>query len=159
MSHNTPSPSLTTAQRLAGKYLTFTLGSEAYGLPVLKVREIIRFMTPTQVPQMPDYLTGVINLRGKVIPVIDLRRKFGLVPIQAGERTCIVVVQVEDPQGAKTLTGLVVDGVEEVTQVTDQEIEETPDFGASINTDGILGMAKIKGVVKTLLDIDKVVGS
>jgi purine-binding chemotaxis protein CheW len=144
------------ASALAGKYLTFMLGDESYGLPVLKVREIIRFMAPTLVPQMPGYIRGVINLRGKVIPVVDLRLKFGLPIADTGERTCIVVVQVESAARLKILTGLVVDGVEEVTQVAAQEIEETPDFGSALDTEYILGMAKLKGKVKTLLDIDKV---
>ncbi len=146
-------------QALAGKYLTFRLGEESYGLPVLKVREIIKLTPITAVPQMPDYVKGVINLRGKVIPVVDLRTKFGLAGATTTERTCIVVVQVEMADHNKTLMGLIVDGVEEVAHIAAQEIEETPDFGAILNTEYILGMAKVKGAVKALLDIDKVVSA
>jgi purine-binding chemotaxis protein CheW len=144
-------------QALAGKYLTFGLGDESYGLPVLKVREIIKLTPITAVPQMPDYVKGVINLRGKVIPVVDLRAKFGLAKAATTERTCIVVVQVEMADHSKTFMGLIVDGVEEVAHIATQDIEETPDFGATLNTDYILGMAKVKGAVKALLDIDRVV--
>jgi purine-binding chemotaxis protein CheW len=146
-------------QALAGKYLTFCLGEESYGIAVLKIREIIRLTTITAMPQMPGYVKGVINLRGKVIPVLDLRAKFGLGTAQASDHTCIVVVQVELPDKNKTLMGLMVDGVEEVIQIAPQEIEETPDFGANVSTEYILGMAKIKNAVKALLDIDKVVGA
>jgi purine-binding chemotaxis protein CheW len=142
---------------LAGKYLTFHLGDESYGIAVLKIREIIRPPSITAVPQMPSYIKGVINLRGKVIPVVDLRTKFGLAPAASTERTCIVVVQVELAGHQRTLMGLIVDGVEEVIQISAQDIEETPDFGASLDTTYILGMAKVKNAVKALLDIDKVV--
>jgi purine-binding chemotaxis protein CheW len=143
----------------AGKYLTFILGSESYGIAVLKIREIIRLVNITAVPQMPEYVKGVINLRGKIIPVVDLRLKFGLSKTETTERTCIIVVQVDLHSGVKSQMGLVVDGVEEVTNIAAADIEETPDFGTKLDTDSILGMAKIKGVVKTLLDIDKVVSS
>jgi purine-binding chemotaxis protein CheW len=145
-----------TLQALEGKYFTFRLGEESYGLPVLKVREIIKLTPITAVPQMPDYVKGVINLRGKVIPVVGLRSKFGLAEAQSNERTCIVVVQVELAGHSTTLMGLIVDGVEEVTHIAAQDIEETPDFGASLDTTYLLGMAKVKGAVKALLDIDKV---
>jgi len=149
----------TDIHRLAGKYLTFTLHQESYGIDVLKVREIIRLTTITAVPQMPAYVRGVINLRGKIIPVMDLRLRFGFPDAQSTDQTCIIVVQVKLPDGKSTQMGLVVDGVEEVTNIAAADIEETPDFGAQIATDYIVGMAKIKGAVKTLLDIDSVVGS
>lgn len=145
-------------QTLAGKYLTFVLGRESYGIQVLKIREIIRFTDITSVPQMPDHVKGVINLRGKIIPVIDLRAKFGIGASETTERTCIVVVQVAGSAGAATQMGLIVDAVEEVTNIAANDIENTPDFGAQLDTECILGMAKIKGAVKTLLDIDRVVG-
>jgi purine-binding chemotaxis protein CheW len=144
---------------VAGKYLTFCLGNESYGLQVLKIREIIRSVNITAVAQMPEYVKGVINLRGKIIPVIDLRLKFGLAKAETTERTCIIVVQVDLSSSTRTQMGLVVDGVEEVVNIAAADIEETPDFGTELDTDYIVGMAKIKGVVKTLLDIDKVVGS
>jgi purine-binding chemotaxis protein CheW len=142
---------------LAGKYLTFSLGRESYGVEVLKIREIIRLIEITAVPQMPDFIKGVINLRGKIIPVIDLRLKFGLAQAETTERTCIVVVQVDLSSGNKTQMGLVVDSVEEVINISQSDIEETPHFGIDLQTDYLLGMAKIKGKVKTLLDIDRVV--
>jgi purine-binding chemotaxis protein CheW len=143
---------------LAGKYLTFVLAEEAYGIPVLKVREIIRLTAITAVPQMPGYIRGVINLRGKIIPVMDLRLRFGLAGAANTEQNCIVVVQVKSPAGQATAMGLVVDAVEEVAQFAVADIEEAPDFGAQIDTHYILGMAKIKGVVKALLDIDRIIG-
>jgi len=140
---------------IPGKYLTFTLGHESYGIAVLKVREIIRVVDITAVPQMPPYIKGVVNLRGKIIPIVDLRLKFQLNAAALTERACIIVVQVILSAGTKALMGIIVDGVEEVTNILPGEIEPTPDFGASIDTACIIGMAKIKGAVKTLLDIDK----
>lgn len=144
------------ATNLAGKYLTVVLDSEAYGIAVLKVREIIRMQKITPVPQMPGFVKGVINLRGRVIPVVDLRVKFGL-KAEFAERTCIVVVQVKLPSEQIVQMGLIVDSVEEVVTLSTEEIEPTPDFGTRIDTTYLLGMAKVKGQVKTLLDIDRVV--
>lgn len=146
-------------KKLAGKYLTFALNNEFYGIDVLKVREIIRLTEITSVPQMPAYVRGVINLRGKIIPVMDLRLRFGFPAAEGTEQTCIVVVQVRLPDGKATQMGLIVDGVEEVVNIAASEIEETPDFGAHLSTDYIIGMAKIKGAVKTLLDIDSVISA
>lgn len=151
--------SSTKAHSATGKYLTFTLGHESYGIAVLKVREIIRVPDITAVPQMPEYVKGVINLRGKVIPVADLRIKFRLTDIKNTERTCIVVVQVKLASGAQPLIGLIVDSVEEVVNIPGGDIEPTPDFGSTLDTEYILGMAKVKGAVKTLLDIDRVVAA
>jgi purine-binding chemotaxis protein CheW len=146
----------TDTSRLAGKYLTVVLDNEAYGIAVLKVREIIRLQKITPVPQMPVFVKGVINLRGRVIPVIDLRLKFGL-KAEMGERTCVVVVQIAIDSTRNVQMGLVVDSVEEVVNLTGSEIEPTPEFGARIDTSYLLGLAKVKGVVKTLLDIERVV--
>ena len=146
------------SQQLAGKYLTFTLHIESYGIDVLKVREIIRITAITAVPQMPAYVRGVINLRGKIIPVMDLRIRFGFPNPESTEKTCIIVVQVALRNKKRTQMGLVVDGVEEVVNIGASDIEEPPDFGSQIATDYIVGMAKIKGAVKTLLDIDGIVG-
>src|SRR5262245_4292020 len=143
----------------SGKYLTFQLGSESYGVSVLKVREIIRVLDITPVPQMPPYVKGVINLRGKVVPIVDLRVKFALAQAEASERTCIVVVQVKTISGSLAFMGFIVDGVEEVVNFSANDIEKTPDFGSKLDTDYILGMAKIRGKVKTLLDIDRVLTS
>ena len=157
MSHASATIALITGKNsLAGKYLTVVLESEAYGIAVLKVREIIRLQKITPVPQMPPFVKGVINLRGRVIPIVDLRVKFGL-KAEFTERTCIVVVQVKLPTEQTVQMGLIVDSVEEVVTLAANEIEPTPDFGASISTEYLLGMAKVKGQVKTLLDIDRVV--
>jgi len=154
----TASETLPAAQSpLAGKYLTFTLASEAYGVPVLKVREIITMLHITAVPQMPPHVKGVINLRGKVIPVIDLRTKLGLPDSAIGEMNCIVVVQLPARGGELRNIGLIVDSVEEVANVSAEDIEPPPDFGGSVSVEYLLGMAKVKGVVKSLLDIEKVI--
>ena len=141
-----------------GKYLTFMLGREEYGLPVLKVREIIKVMDITHVPQVPAHVLGVINLRGRVIPVIDLRRKFGFPDQEHTERTCIIVAEVDLSQ-ARVMMGVVVDAVSEVVNVAAAEIEHPPDFGGQNPTDYIQGLAKVKGSVKILLDLDRVLGS
>ncbi|MFH0998834.1 MAG: chemotaxis protein CheW [Pseudomonadota bacterium] len=138
-----------------GKYLTFTLAGEEYGIGILKIREIIGMMPITSVPQAPDFVKGVINLRGKVIPVIDLRLRFGMAAMDYTERTCIIVVQI-DLSGAPLNIGIVVDSVSEVLNIGGGDIENAPTFGTQLNTDYILGMAKIEGGVKILLDIDKV---
>jgi purine-binding chemotaxis protein CheW len=120
------------------------------------VREIIRMQKITHVPQMPAFGKGVINLRGRVIPIVDLRVKFGLAA-EFADRTCIVVVQVKLLNEQTVLMGLIVDSVEEVVNLSPAEIEPTPDFGTKLNTEYLLGMAKVKGQVKTLLDIERVV--
>ena len=141
-----------------GKYLTFTLEEEEYGIGILKIKEIIGMMPITSVPRTPEYVKGVINLRGKVIPVIDLRLKFDMESIEFSERTCIIVVEI-DSEAATVLIGIVVDAVSEVLNIKEEEIEETPTFGTKLNTDYILGMAKMEGGVKILLNIDKVLNS
>ena len=144
---------------LAGKYLTCFLGGETYGIPVLKVREIISMLPITQVPQVPAYMKGVINLRGKVIPVVDLRSKFSIPEVEATASTCIVVVQIQGHENQTKLIGLIVDAVEEVANIALADIEPTPDFGGTISVQYILGMAKIKGSVKSLLDIDQIIAA
>jgi purine-binding chemotaxis protein CheW len=141
-----------------GKFLTFALGREEYGLPVLKVREIIKVMDITHVPQVEAHVLGVINLRGKVIPVIDLRRKFGFEPQAPTERTCIIVAEVA-LISSTVMMGIVVDTVSEVVNVMPAEIEQPPDFGGQRTNDYLLGLAKVKGGVKILLDLDRVLGS
>ena len=141
-----------------GKYLTFALGDEEYGLPVLKVREIIKMMDVTAVPQVPVHIRGVINLRGKVIPVIDLRLKFGLEGREATDHTCIIVVQVE-LAGRRVMLGVIVDRVSEVLNIVTEEIEGPPDFGERLDTQFMQGVAKVKGKVKILLDLDRVLAS
>ena len=143
---------------LAGKYLTFALEDEEYGIGILKVREIIGLMEITAVPQTPSFVKGVINLRGRVIPVLELRIKFGMATQEYDDRTCIIVVEVAGTSGTIQV-GMLVDSVSEVLNIVEAEIEEAPSFGVTgVDTECILGMGKIKGEVKILLDIDKVVG-
>jgi len=148
----------TATTELAGKYLTFALADEEYGLPVLRVREIIKMMDITEVPQVPPHIKGVLNLRGKVIPVIDLRLKFGFAPGDVTSRTCIIVVDVALAAG-RVMMGVIVDHVSEVLNIPADEIEQTPEFGDRVCTDYIKGMAKVKGTVKILLDLDRVLGT
>ena len=142
----------------AGKYLTFHLGNEEFAIQVLRVREIMGIQEITAVPQTPCYVKGVINLRGKVIPVVDLRLKFALPELKYTQRTCIIVVQIESDAG-KLMIGVIVDAVSEVLTLQAGDIEDTPDFGSGVATPYLLGMAKIKGKVKILLDIDMVLSS
>ena len=138
-----------------GKYLTFALAHEEYGLEILKVREIIGYIDVTAVPQTPHYVKGVINLRGQVIPVVDLRAKFGMETTDVTEETCIIVVEIRQT-GRTFSTGIVVDRVQEVLDIRGDSIEAPPQFGAVVRTDFILGMGKIGNSVKILLDIDMV---
>jgi len=146
---------LWSASNLEGKYLTFSLAGEEYGIGILKVREIIGMLPVTSVPQTPDFVKGVINLRGKVIPVVDLRLKFGMPEKEYTDRTSVMVVDVLSSSGLVQI-GIVVDSVSEVVNIKAAEIEKTPTFGAKLNTEYILGMAKQNGGVKILVDIDRV---
>ena len=143
------------AAKRDGKYLTFSLAGEEYGIGILKIREIIGMMPITSVPESPHFVKGVINLRGKVIPVIDLRLRFGMSEIGYTERTCIIVVEMQGPSGVVPV-GTVVDAVSEVLNIKAEEVEDTPSFGVRLNTEYILGMAKMGKGVKLLLDIDQV---
>ncbi len=138
-----------------GKYLTFTLDKEEYGISILKIKEIIGMMPITTVPQTPEFVKGVINLRGKVIPVVDLRLRFAMESIEYTERTCIIVVEIEGASGT-VMIGIVVDAVSEVLNIKGEDIEDTPTFGTKLDTEYILGMAKMEGGVKILLDINRV---
>lgn len=138
-----------------GKYLTFTLDREEYGIGIRKIKEIIGMMPVISVPQTPDFIKGVVNLRGKVVPVIDLRLRFGLEERDYAERTCIIVVEV-GAESHKVIMGIIVDSVSEVLNIKGDDIENTPAFGCILEMDYILGMAKMSGAVKILLDIDRV---
>jgi len=144
-----------TGKSFAGKYLTFRLAAEEYGLEILKVREIIGLMDITKVPRTPNFIRGVINLRGKVIPVLELRSKFKMDAVKDTEETCIIVVDVACETGSM-LMGILVDAVSEVLDIQENEIEEAPAFGVGVDTSFILGIGKVKNSVKILLDIDKV---
>ncbi|MGB8853012.1 MAG: chemotaxis protein CheW [Pirellulales bacterium] len=139
-----------------GKYLTFTLGRETYGVPVMVVREIIRLCPITPVASMPPHVRGVINLRGKVIPVVDLRIRFGLPDPAAHDRTCIVVTQVAAAGGGSRPYGAIVDGVEEVAAYAAEDLVPTPDFGTAIDTRFITGMARSGAGVVTLIDLEAI---
>jgi len=151
-------PVSTSTDARSGKYLTFQLGNEEFGIRVLKVREIMGIQEITAVPQTPGHVKGVINLRGKVVPVIDLRLKFGLPQAEYTQRTCIIVTQVQGEAGL-ILIGVIVDGVSEVLNLASSDVEDTPDFGEDLAAEYLLGMAKVKGKVKILLDIDKVLSA
>lgn len=140
----------------AAKYLTFTLAQETYAWPILGVREIIRLCPITPVPRMPSHLQGVINLRGSVVSVLDLRAKFQISEGTYGDRACIIVVQVPLPAGGHTLMGAIVDTVEEVVSLALEDIEPAPDFGGQPDTRYIAGVASVHGKVKTLLNIEKI---
>jgi purine-binding chemotaxis protein CheW len=139
-----------------GKYLTFALGREEYGLEILKVREIIGMMEITAIPRTPAYVKGVINLRGQVIAVIDLRSRFRMEAAAQTEDTCVVVVEIKGPGGRTLSSGIIVDRVSEVLQLNSENIDAAPTFGAGVETEFILGLGKIGKSVKILLDIDKV---
>jgi purine-binding chemotaxis protein CheW len=141
-------------QKLAGKYLTFHLSGEEYGLEILKVREINGMMNITPVPRTPAFIMGVINLRGKVIPVTDLRMKFGMSAIERTRQTCIIVVDVGTLE-----MGIAVDGVSEVLTMAAENISEAPSFGPKIETEFILGMGQAQDRVTILLDISKVLSN
>ena len=138
-----------------GKYLIVALENESYGISVLKVREITRLQKITLVPQMPDFVKGVINLRGCAIQVVDLRLKFRL-KAELADRTCIIIVQVTLPNQRTVLMGMIVDSVEEVVNLTAADIEPAPAFGTAVDTAYLLGMAKVKGQVKLMLEIDRI---
>jgi purine-binding chemotaxis protein CheW len=138
-----------------GKFLTFLMANEKYGLEILKVREIMGMMDVTSIPTTPAFIRGVINLRGKVIPVVDLRLKFGLEAKEDTQRTCIIVVHLTHTAQQMTM-GIIVDEVSDVLDIDQNQIEPPPSFGANIRTDFILGMGKVDQKVMTMLDIDRV---
>jgi purine-binding chemotaxis protein CheW len=142
-------------QRKDDKYLTFTLDDEDYGIGLLKVREIIGIMDITPVPHTPQYVKGIINLRGRIIPVVDLRQKFGLEAADYTQRTCIIVVEVSSRSGQMQI-GVVVDFVSEVLPIAAGDVDPPPSFGGSVDTRYIQGIGKSRGGVKILLDIDQV---
>lgn len=142
------------AARREGKYLTFSLEREEYGLEIMRVREILVMLPITVVPQTPPFVRGVINLRGKVIPVLDLRLKFGMGVREYDRETCIIVVEVDGVH-----MGIIVDRVQEVVDIAEGDIEDSPKFGTRVDTEFILGMGKKSGRVKILLDITKVINS
>lgn len=142
------------ARARGGKFLTFYLGVEEYGIEILKVQEIIGVLPITPVPRTPSFICGVINLRGKIIPIIDIRLKLSMEAKTQTEETCIIVVKARGIE-----MGIVVDKVSEVSDISSSDIQDAPSFGAEINTDYILGIGKSENKVRMLLDIDKVLSS
>jgi len=143
------------AAQISGKHLIFQLGSEEFAINVMSVKEIMKMQSITIVPQTPSFVQGVINLRGKIVPVINLRRKFGIEDRDDTDLTCIVVVRMQ-VEGGEQPVGIVVDGVVEVLTFNHEDIEDTPDFGLDGVMPYVRGMAKVKGRVKIVLDIDQV---
>jgi purine-binding chemotaxis protein CheW len=140
----------------AGKYLVFQLAQEEFAIGVLSVREIIRTQDITRVPHTPPHMKGVINLRGKVIPVMDLRTKLGFPETEYDQRTCIIIVDIQSEVNTSLYMGLIVDGVAEVLNLAQADIQDVPDFGSSSPSPYLLGVAKSKGRIRILLDINKV---
>jgi purine-binding chemotaxis protein CheW len=155
---HTAGPDEAPLSALAGKYLAFALLDQEYCLPVLKVREIIKAIDITHVPQVPGHVRGVINLRGRVIPVVDLRLKFGFPAQDYTERTCIIVVDVS-PGGGNAMMGIVVDAVSEVLNIAGADIDRTPDFGGGVANEIVMGLARVRGSVKILLDLDRLLST
>lgn len=140
---------------IAGKYLTFRLGTEEYGLEILKVQEIIGLMPITKVPKLPSFIRGILNLRGKLIPVIEMRSRFGMESVPDHSRTCIVVIQVGTLNSTMTM-GIVVDGVNEVVYIAEDQLSSPPILGREIEMEYVLGLAKLPSRVILLLDIDRI---
>ncbi|MBF0361291.1 MAG: purine-binding chemotaxis protein CheW [Oligoflexia bacterium] len=139
----------------AGKYLTFRLADEEYGLEILKVQEIIGLMAVTRVPKMPKFVRGIINLRGKLIPVIDMRTKFLLPEVEDTEKTCVIVVQTQT-KDEKLIMGIIVDTVSEVLNIVQNELEAPPSIGSKLDNEYMLGIGKVHNRVVILLDLDNV---
>lgn len=149
----------TTTQAAAGKYLTFNLGDEHYGLEILRVQEIVGLLPVTRIPRLPELIAGVVNLRGRVIPVVDLRLAFGLPRAEMTDRTCIIVVRIERADGTPAVIGTIVDEVSDVANLVHDDIEDTPEFGAAVDTSFIKGVARVDERVVLLLDIDRALSS
>lgn len=140
--------------RAIGKFLTFFLGKEEYGTEILKVQEIIGWIDITPVPHVPDFIRGVMNLRGMVIPVVDLRIKLGLPPVPVTAETCVIVTHT-----SRMRVGVIVDRVCEVVTIAEGQVQAVPSFGGNINTEYLLGIGKQGGRIRLLLDIEKVLAT
>jgi len=144
------------SEELSGKYLTFSLGGEHYGIEILRVQEIVGLLPITRVPRLPECFAGVMNLRGRVVPVLDLRGAFGLPGAEFTERTCVIVVRTERANGSATVMGALVDEVSDVALLTAEQIEETPEFGDMVDTSFVKAVGRIGEQVVLLLDVDLV---
>jgi purine-binding chemotaxis protein CheW len=146
-------------EALAGKFLTFRLASELYGLEILRVQELVGLLPVTRVPRLPAFLAGVVNLRGRVIPLVDLRLCFGMSASAMDDRTCVIVVRVERVEGHPAAMGVIVDEVSDVVYLAADKIEPTPEFGTSVDTSFVKGVGRLEDHVVLLLDIDRVLSS
>lgn len=151
---------MSTTQALrGGKYLSFALADELYGLEILRVQEIVGMMPVTRVPRLPEFVAGVVNLRGRIIPVIDARSAFRMERAPVTDRTCIIVVNVDRPDGGRTVIGMIVDEVSDVLDLAEEAIEDTPSFGIEVDTAFIRGVGRFEDRVVLLLDIDNVLSN
>lgn len=139
-----------------GQYLTFTLNGEMYSIAILNVKEIIEYGSVTEIPMLPDFIRGVINLRGSVVPVIDLSSRFGSLPTKVARRTCIVIIELLQEGDTRYDIGIIVDSVSEVLEIYSNDIEPAPNFGVKIRTDFIAGMGKVNGRFVIILDVARV---
>ena len=137
------------------QYLTFVVTAESFGIAIASIKEIIEYRTPTEVPMMPRYMRGVINLRGRVVPVIDLAARFGRSQVEQTRRTCIVILEVQQNEEQHDI-GVMVDAVSAVVEIADADVEPSPLFGANLRADFISGMGKLGEQFVILLDIGKV---
>jgi len=152
---NLDSASVETAAGSGRQYLTFMLGGETFAIGILAIKEIIEYGQLTHVPMMPGFIRGVINLRGAVVPVVDLQARFGSTPASVSRRTCIVIIEIEADGEAQDV-GVMVDAVNEVLEIPDGEVEESPSFGTRIRTDFIRGMGKVNGRFVIILELARV---
>jgi len=143
----------------AGKYLTFNLADEHYGLGILRVQELVGLLPVTRVPRLPAFVAGVVNLRGRVIPLVDLRLCFGMSASAMDGRTCVIIVRVERTSGRSAAMGVIVDEVSDVVNLGQDAIEATPEFGTSVDTSFVTGVGRLEDRVVLLLDIDRVLSS
>ena len=137
------------------QYLTFMLGRETFALGILSIKEILEYSAPTEIPMMPAFIRGVVNLRGAAVPVVDLSARFGRPSVAVTKKTCIVIIETRVEDESHVL-GVMVDAVNEVLEIPDTEIEPAPSFGASIRADFIQGMGKVRGKFVIILDVDRV---
>lgn len=158
VSDNRPLPSALADDEGGSQFLTFTVGGEMYAIGILAIKEIIEYGGVTGVPMMPEFVRGVINLRGSVVPVVDLSARFHSEQSKAGQRSCIVIVEIQSEDGIQDV-GVMVDSVSEVLEIAADDIEDTPAFGARIRTDFIRGMGKVNGRFVILLDVERVLGA
>ena len=142
----------------ADQYLTFMLAGEEYGVDILRVQEIKGWGKVTPIPNTPDYVRGVMNLRGTIVPIIDLRKRFNLESIEYGPTTVVIVLRIES-EGHDRIMGIVVDAVSDVYAVPNEELRESPDFGGNVNVDIVKGLATVDEKMVIMLNIDKLLNS